>query len=527
MLRKFRRLRIQTAVMVLLGAIGTAGAQETGAPSAQEGSGQETVAQEATAQDTGTARQAYTIESCRQLALANNKKLMMIRENIRKADYQKHEAFAAYLPGLDFNGGYIYNQKKISVFDKDQYLPVGIFNIEKLVDPKAQDYLFGTVKNPETGENIIVDGHAVPDAVAIIPKKAMEYDIHNVFFGALTLTQPIYMGGKIVAMNKLTGYAKELADAMHVNEAQNVVFAVDAAYWQVVSLKAKYDLAKSFVNLLDSLDRNVGIMLKEGVATKADKLSVDVKLNAAKVDLTKVENGLTLSRMALAQVCGLPIDSDMHLADEPGGKPLELASHADARLLQAQDIDAAYNRRPDLRALELGIKIKGQEKKVAMSDMLPKVAVIGAYSFSNPNMFNGFKKRFSGAFSVGATVSIPLWHWGGNYYKYKAAESDETLMKLQLEDARDLVDLQINQASFKARESLKTYAATQGNLDSANENLRCATLGFKEGVITTDDVMAAQTAWLKAYSENIDAMIDVRMCDTYLSKVLGTMNITE
>ena len=156
--------------------------------------------------------------------------------------------------------------------------------------------------------------------------------------------------------------------------------------------------------------------------------------------------------------------------------------------------------------------------------MLPKVALIGAYSFSNPNMFDGFSKRFAGAFSVGAVVKIPLWHWGGNYYKYKAAEVDENLMRLQLADARDMVNLQINQASFKARESLKVYQTTMSNLTSANENLRCATVGFKEGVITTDDVMAAQTAWLKAYSENIDAMIDVQLCDVYLRKVLGTLS---
>lgn len=466
----------------------------------------------------------FTLDSCRALALAGNKQLMMARQNMRKADYQKREAFAAYLPAIDFAGGYTYNQKKISVFDSDQHLPVGIFNVERLVDPNADAYVYDLVRDPLTGKPIMVDGEPVPASTALIPKESMTYDIHNVFFGAVTLTQPIYMGGKIVAMNKLTGYARQLAEALHNSEAENVVYAVDAAYWQVVSLKAKYDLAVSYVDLLDSLDRNVTLMFQDGVATRADKLSVDVKLNAAKVDLTKVENGLTLSRMALAQVCGLPIDSDMHLADEPGGQAFRTDAQADSHILQAADVQAAYGRRQDLRALQLGIDIAAQQKKVAMSDMLPNVALVGAYTFSNPNMFDGFSKRFAGAFSVGAVVKIPIWHWGGNYYKYKAAESDEVLMKLKLEDARQMVDLQINQASFKARESLKTYQTTQSNLASADENLRCATIGFKEGVITADDVMAAQTAWLKAYSENVDAMIDVRLCDTYLSKVLGTLS---
>lgn len=453
-----------------------------------------------------------SLDSCRAMALANNKDLMMSRQRIQTTKYQKKEAFAAYLPALDFTGGYMYNQKELSIFSSDQLLPTKTFNLEKGV------YEFNLVKNPMTGEPVKTpDGQYIPETVALIPKEEMTYDIHNVFFGAVTLTQPIFMGGKIKAMNDLTGYAEELAHAMHNNEAENVVYAVDAAYWQVVSLKAKHRLAVSYVNLLDSLSMNVRKMVGQGVATRSDQLAVDVKLNSARVDLTKVENGLTLSRMALAKVCGLPINTVMTLSDE------DVKEIAVDTAVPAVDIDDAYRHREDLRALELGIKVADARKRIARASMMPNVALIGAYSFSNPNMFNGFSKRFSGAFSVGAMVTIPLWHWGGNYNKYKAAESEETVMKLKLEDAREMVDLQITQAEYRVHESQKTYNMTLSNLDSANENLHSATVGFREGVLTSEDVMAAQTAWLKANSENIDAMIDVRLCNTYLSKVLGRL----
>lgn len=457
----------------------------------------------------------YTLEQCRSLALANNKQLMIAHQSMDKAHYQNKEAFAAYLPALDFAGGYMYNQKELSIFSKDQLLPIKTFN------PVTNSYDFNLVTNPATGQPIKApDGQYIPSQVALIPKESMTYDIHNVFFGAVTLTQPVYMGGKIVAMNRLTKYAEELAQQMHLSEAENVVYAVDAAYWQVVSLKNKRDLAVAYVNLLDSLDRNVRLMEQQGVATKSDRLSVDVKLNSAQVDLTKVENGLTLSRMALAQVCGLPINAGMCVVDEE-----VRAGIVEAPGLSATDIDSAYVRRHDLRALSLGIDIAGQQKKVALSSMLPNVALMGTYSFSNPNMFNGFEKRFSGAFSVGVMVKIPLWHWGGDYAKYRAAAVDETVMRLRLDDAREMVNLQVSQASYKAQEAYKTYHTTLANLESADENLRTATVGFREGVVTSDDVMAAQTAWLKANSENIDAMIDVRLSNTYLSKVLGTMDI--
>ena len=454
-----------------------------------------------------------SLDSCRAMALSSNKQLMISRQKIKTAGYQKKEAFAAYLPALDFAGGYAYNQKELSIFSSDQHLPTMTFN------PAKQTYEYNLLTNPATGMPIMTpDGKPIPETVALIPKDAMSFDIHNVFFGAVTLAQPVFMGGKIVAMNKITGYAEELARQLNDSEAENVIYAVDAAYWMVVSLKAKEKLARSYVNLLDTLSHNVSLMLEQGVATRSDMLSVDVKLNSARVDLVKVENGLSLARMALAQVCGLPVNSVFPLADED-----DVSATPDADIATQYNMEDVYARRPDLRALELGVNIAGQQKRVAMSSMLPNVAVVGAYSFSNPNMYDGFSKRFAGAFSVGATVTIPIWHWGGNYNKYKAAASEETIMKLRLEDARDMIDLQVSQASFKAQEAYRTLTMTDVNLRKADDNLRTATLSFREGIATTDNVMEAQTAWLKAHSEQIDAMIDVRLCNTYLSKALGTL----
>lgn len=457
--------------------------------------------------------ETYSLDSCRAMALSNNKELMVKAERVRQAGYQRKQAFAAYLPALDFAGGYTYNQKKLSLFDSDQLLPTKSFNLA------TQSYEFNVVTNPITHQPVTTpDGTPIPSEVALIPKEAMEFDIHNVFFGAVTLTQPIYMGGKIVAMNRLAKIQEEANRMLQENESQNVIYAVDAAYWTVVSLNAKHRLAKSYVNLLDTLDRNVKLMLDQGVATRSDLLSVDVKLNEANVDLLKVENGLSLSRMALAQICGLPVHSDINVADEGVAQAIP-----SAEIATRYNMEEVYSRRPDLRALEMASEATVQQKRVALSEMLPNIALIGSYSFTNPNMFDGFKNRFGGAFSVGVMVKIPLWHWGGNYNGYRAARSAETISKIQVADAREKIDLQVSQAAYKAQEAVKTYLATESNLAKAQENLRTATLGFREGVITTDDVMAAQTAWLKAHSENIDAIIDVKLCDVYLSKVLGTL----
>lgn len=55
-------------------------------------------------------------------------------------------------------------------------------------------------------------------------------------------------------------------------------------------------MAESFLDLVNRLDGDVEKMIREGVATKADGLTVKVKVNEAEMLLTKVDNGLALSK---------------------------------------------------------------------------------------------------------------------------------------------------------------------------------------------------------------------------------------
>ena len=466
----------------------------------------------ATAQTTGVTSplEIVSLDSCRTLALGNNKAIRIAEENITAAGHTRSAARTAYLPGIDFTGGYMYNQRQIELLGEDAKLPTMSF------DPAKGTYEYNVVTN---GGKPVVDpktGLPVFSEIAVIPKEAMEYDTHNVFAGAFTLAQPIYMGGQIRALNKIARYGEEMARSLHDQAVQDVIYQVDEAYWGVVSLNEKKKLAQSFVNLVDSLRHNVMAMVEEGVATRSDQLTVDVKYNEACLTLTKVENGLSLMRMALAQVCGIPVDTRMTLKDEVQVSEEEMIPES-----MTVNMEEIYRRRHDLSALRSAISMLEGKEKLAMSEMLPKLALVGAYSFSNPNVIHGFEKKFGGGFSVGATLTVPLWHWGGNYHRYQAAKSNTRAQRMLLEDMEEKVSLQVSQARYSYSEAFKTYEMTQKNLKSADENLKNAEVGFHEGVLTTDDVTAAQTAWLQAHSEKIDAEIGIRLCDAYLSKVAG------
>lgn len=453
-----------------------------------------------------------SLDSCRALALKNNKQIKMADEAVAGAGYLRKSASAAYLPGLDFTAGYAYNQHKIELLGEDAKLPTMSFN------PATMQYEYNLVKgadgmpvkDPSTGSYI-------PSEIAVIPKDAMSFDVHNVFAGAFTLTQPIYMGGQIRALNEMAKYGEDMAVSARNVAVQDLLYSVDEAYWLVVSLNEKQKLAVSFEGLIDSLRNNVEALQRHGMATRSDLLNVEVKLNEAKIASLKVSNGLSLARMALGQLCGLPLGSEISLADEDGMKmhPMEALPYF--------SIDEVFARRQDLEVLRRSINLLESKEKLSLSTMLPKVMAIGSYSFSNPNVIHGFEKRFGGGFSIGAAVTIPLWHWGGNYHQYTASKSATLAQRFLLEDMEEKVELQINQARYKFQEAFKTLDMTRMNMEKADENLRSAQLGYKEGVLTLDDVTAAQTAWLQAHSEKLDAEIGVKLCETYLSKVLGLM----
>ncbi len=269
------------------------------------------------------AQSILNLDSCRALALANNKELLISNEKINAAHYQRKAAFTNYLPNISATGAYMRNQKEFSLLNDAQKGALSGLGTS-IGGPlqQAGQAVLGQLP-PELAQKLApvitqMGNEMIPalNGAGESLVDAFRTDTRNVYAGAITLTQPLYMGGKIRAYNKITKYAEELARQQHHSGLQEVILSTDQAYWQVVSLVNKKKLAEGYLELLQKLDSDVEKMIAEGVATKADGLSVRVKVNEAEMTLTKVEDGLSLSRMLLCQLCGLDLTTPIMLADE-------------------------------------------------------------------------------------------------------------------------------------------------------------------------------------------------------------------
>lgn len=465
------------------------------------------------------AQQVLTLDSCRALALANNKELRISQEKVNAAHYEKKAAFTNYLPKIDLTGGYMRTQKEISLLSDAQKQSIGNMGtnlgnqLQQLVAANPglaaglQELLPGAVAGLTDGLNAV--GQGLVDA--------FRTDTRNMTVGAATLTQPLFMGGKIIAYNKITKYAERLAESQHATGMQDLILQTDQVYWQIISLVNKKKLAENFLELVQKLDSDVDKMIKEGVATKADGLSVKVKVNEAEMMLTQVDNGLNLSKMLLCQLCGLPLETDFQLADE-SMKDLPLPN-----TYTEANVSTALSNREELKSLELASEIYRQKVNVVRADFLPSVALTANYLVTNPSLVNGFENKFRGMWAAGIVVKIPVFHWGEGIYKVKAAKAEANIARYKLEDIKEKVELQVTQNSYKVNESTKKLALAEKNMEKAEENLRYANLGFKEGVIPTSNVLEAQTAWFSAQAGKIDAQIDVKMSELYLNKSMGIL----
>lgn len=438
-----------------------------------------------------SAQQTLSLQECRDLAVKNNKELRIAEEKIRMADYEKKAALTKYFPQISANGAYMWNQKDLNLLDMGQ------------LSSSLASSLGGLAQLPVVQQTV----GAINDL--------QHLDIQNVWVGNVALVQPVFMGGKIVTYNQITAYAKELAMSMNDQKLQDLLYKTDETYWQVVSLVNKKKLADAYVELLRKTDEDMVALIAEGVATQADGLSVKVKLNEAEMAQTKVNNGLALSRMLLAQLCGLPLTDTLTLADE------QLDNFPVEERTTSVDMNQAFMNRNELKSLDLASKIYKKKERIVLADLLPTVAFSANYFVTNPNLFNGYKNDFAGMFNLGVIVRVPITAWWEGSYKRNAARAETRIRQLEWEDAREKIELQVNQSVYKVNEASKKLAASNRNMENAEENLRSANLGFEEGVIPALNLMAAQTAWFSARSTLIDAQIDMKLTQVYLNKALG------
>lgn len=470
-----------------------------------------------------TAQEVLTLDTCRARALRANSGLKRSEMKREETDALQKVALWQMLPKVSANGGYMWMQKSVNLLSEDNKERIGRMGDEVVADlgtavhrefddvPVVGNTIATRLDNMLASSNLGPHLNDVGNEIV----QGLETDTRNMGVAAVTLTQPVYMGGKLLAAYRTARLLDELSGMQYDKEREALLVSVDEAYWQVVSVQHKKELAERYAALLDTLENNVQLAVEAEMATRGDLAKVRVKQNEAQMNLTKATNGLALAKMLLAQRCGMPLDADYDVNYSDFG-----AAMHDGWRDGAVDLDSVCARRGEMRMLRVSDSIAREGVRMAASTLKPNIVLTGGYLMSNPNVFDGFSNTWGGTWMAGVAVNVPLVHVGG-IYAVKAAKAKRREIEYQTEEARELIELQVNKVRYELELAYKKKVQAESLVAQAEENLRLADESFKAGMCSSSDLMMAQTAWLQAQTELVDADIEIAMGKVYLKQATG------
>jgi outer membrane protein TolC len=274
----------------------------------------------------GLFSQTMSLEQCKQMALDNNSAIQIKQIHLKQAGHIKKTAFTQFLPSFGLSGSYIRMNKEFQLFENDLTIPVlshefydpatGNINSNLLYDPALMPNAF--VMNPSTGLPATdVNGNPVFLQYAWLPADQLTFGQKNNYLLNFGVIQPIYAGGKIRHLYKMSQALEQMAVHSLTAEQEKELMEIEELYWSLISVREQLKLAQTYKQLLEKLIADIESYQSEGIVLSNDLLKAQIKLNEAELNIMKAENGMKLIRKSLCHKIGLPLDRFLNLPIRP------------------------------------------------------------------------------------------------------------------------------------------------------------------------------------------------------------------
>ena len=375
----------------------------------------------------------------------------------------------------------------------------------------------------------IAFAHHLPDldgsVISVLMKdtkitEGMDLQMAGTYIAGLSLTLPLYAGGKITTGNKLAKVGIEVQKINQEKTRQEVIYEADKAYFTYLAVKSKVTVLEAYMQQMDSLVSQVNLSVGVEMATNSDLLRIQAKRSEVEYNLIKAKNGMELCRMALCAALGL----DLSMQFDTDEKDIRIPD----KLQTAETTD--INVRPEYQLLVQNIKAKELEIRNARAGMLPTLALVAQYSRYGWAYMKGeqqgysYKTEISGTSPVlMASLSVPLWHWGKEIKKVKKAKFDLENAQLDMKKNRRLLSIENAQARQNLQDSYRMIASAHLGLNQAEDNLHNLRLRYENSMSTLTDLLDAYSQWQQARSNHIEAQTQYKIYETEYLRITGRL----
>ena len=422
------------------------------------------------------AAQTYTLQQLKDSALQNNIAIRTARHDIEAAQQQRKEAFTKYFPNISGTGLWFNATKGMAKMD---------------VNPSE-------MMSPEMGAVLAQSFPA--EALAALANPISISMMKNGTIGSLMAVQPVFAGGQIVNGNRLAKVGEDVSRLQLRLSENEVEKTTEQYYWQLVSLQEKTKTLDAVDTLLADLTKDVSVAVKAGVALPNDLLQVQLRQNDVASQRLKLENGISIVRLLLAQFCGLS-----SLNNEQATFTIDNSS-AQVGLTDNNVQYSMFNVQSttEYQLLQKQVEATRLQKKMAVGQQLPSVAVGAGYNYHN---------LLDNDHSFGmiyATVSVPISDWWGGSHAIKRKKIEYEKAQEQLTDNALLLQIRMQNAWNAVVEARQQLDIARRSIEQAQENLRLNRNYYRAGTCTMSNLLEAQMLYQQALDKQTDAYAELQ-----------------
>ncbi|MDE6267539.1 MAG: TolC family protein [Muribaculaceae bacterium] len=410
-----------------------------------------------------------SLKECREMALHSDENLKIAENNLTGADLDRAIARTAYLPNLSGTANLFYS---------------------------APDSKLGDV---------------------------MTMQMRGAYMAGISLTQPIYAGGKITSANRMAAVGRQISQEQLRAARMDVLADAEKSYWTYVAVLAKVDMMESYLTMMDSIYEMTDFSVRTGMAPRQALLRVDTRRSEIIYRLRQARAGADVCRMALCRVIGVPDTTSVTPTETFGNVP------------GLPKNDAGVEGRPETMILEKAIDIKKHEVTMARADFLPTVGVqLGWSAYGNIKMkgwmqdetgnYMPYSSNFhSNGFLGVLSVQVPIFHWGEGMKKVKRAKIEVENARLSLARNKRLMELEASQNFSNLLTGTTLIKSAETAMTEADENLRIMKEQYEAGLSTLTDLLEAQSQWQTSFANAIEAQTQYRIYYVDYMRSIGAL----
>jgi HAE1 family hydrophobic/amphiphilic exporter-1 len=410
------------------------------------------------------------LKSAIDISLENNEFYLIAKKEVDRADGQVLEAVSGALPQI--TGGLQYN--------RNWRVPVGVFQM----DGETVTFKFGT---------------------------------ENSYIADLTVTQPIYSGGRTFTALKMARVYKKMTKEIVNRSRQDLKYTVYNSFYGALLADEIYRVNLESQRLAQENLDVAQKMYDQGMVAEYDLLRARVALSNIEPLVIKAENGAEIATSNLKNILGIDMDIE-----------IDLVADFDSNQFVLPPIDPE-SAEAELRENRPEIKISRNE--TSLSRYLVSIARAGykpTLSFSTSlqyqaqfNEGNIFDKKWDRSLNSIIMLSVPIFDSWRTPSKVKQAKAGLVQSRLREESLIKSMILDFEQNLGKYNEARKRLSAQGDAVELARRGLSIASVRYENGIGTQLEVSDARLAHAKAEINRAVALHDLAVSYAALMRAMG------